>query len=129
MPHIVLEYSRNLSTTIDASALLDQLHRALGGTESFEADRIKARAIELDNYSIGDKEGGGFMHASVTFSRGRSERARADLGNRLLEILLTEASPSGLEVSRSVEIRQFEPGMYFNDRDHEPVTGELTAQT
>jgi len=30
---------------------------------------------------------------------------------------LTETSSLGSDLSRSVEIRQFEPGMYFTDRD------------
>ena len=41
-------------------------------------------------------------------------------------ILMNETRSANLEVSRSVEIRQFEPGMYFNDRDHWPTTPDAT---
>jgi 5-carboxymethyl-2-hydroxymuconate isomerase len=117
MPHIVLEYSSDLAAAIDPSGLLEALHRAVGTAESFDLDRVKSRAIEVATYRVGAGPPRGFVHATVAFMTGRSEALRDELGRRLLEILVREVRPAGVAVSRSVEIRQFEPGMYFSDRE------------
>lgn len=116
MPHIVLEYSSNLSDCGDWPAVLEKLHGAVGDTESFETHRIKSRAIALDTYRVASGEGTGFVHATVAFSPGRSETLRRELGGHLLALLASEVTSAELDISRSVEIRQFEPEMYFSDR-------------
>ncbi len=115
MPHIVLEYSSNLTQSVDFKRLLGALHQILGNVESFETDRIKSRSIELDHFLVGRERDRGMVHVEVSFSPGRSESLRMELGQRLLDLLLNEVKPDGVEVSRSIEIRQFEPQMYFND--------------
>ena len=115
MPHIVLEYSSDLTASVDFERLLDALHQILGNVESFETDRIKSRSLELDHYLVGRERDRRLVHVAVSFSHGRSEALRVELGQRLLDFLMNEVRPDGVEVSRSVEIRQFEPQMYFND--------------
>jgi 5-carboxymethyl-2-hydroxymuconate isomerase len=116
MPHIILEYSSNLGDAAGLSHLLDRLHDALGDTESFESDRIKSRAVRCDTYRVGaDRRG--FVHATVVFSPGRPEALRRQVGRRLLDIMRSDAALGGADVATSVEIRQFEPGMYITERD------------
>ena len=116
MPHIILEYSSNLGDAGGLSHLLDRLHDALGDTESFESDRIKSRAVRTDTYHVGaDRRG--FVHATVLFSPGRPEALRRQVGRRLLDIMRSDAALGGADVATSVEIRQFEPGMYITERD------------
>ncbi len=116
MPHIVLEYSRNLSDSGDWPSVLRELHGAVGDTESFETHRIKSRAMALDTYRVASGDGTAFVHATIVFSPGRSETLRRELGQRLLDILANEVTSADLDISRSVEIRQFEPEMYLTDR-------------
>jgi len=116
MPHIILEYSSNLGDDDGLSSLLDRLHEALGDTESFESDRIKSRAVRCDTYYIGSDRRG-FVHATVLFSPGRTEALRRQVGRRLFEIMRNDAALGGADVAISVEIRQFEPGMYITERD------------
>lgn len=59
----------------------------------------------------------GFMHVTALFSPGRPEDLRRALVHRLLGILKSEAGTLGESVATSVEIRQFEPGMYVTERD------------
>jgi len=47
MPHIILEYSSNLGDDDALAYLLDRLHDALGDTESFESERIKAAPYDV----------------------------------------------------------------------------------
>ncbi|MFY9663202.1 MAG: hypothetical protein WAL67_09570 [Candidatus Cybelea sp.] len=63
MPHIILEYSSNLSNDALVNQLLGKLHDTLGGIESFETDRIKSRALRFDAYKIGTDDHRGFVHA------------------------------------------------------------------
>ena len=52
---------------------------------------------------------------NLVFSLGRADSVRDALGRRMLGLLTSDVSPKGMPVSRSVEVRQFERGMYFND--------------
>src|SRR5262249_51458033 len=98
------------------SHLLDRLHAALGDEESFESDRIKCRAIRCETYHVGaDRRG--FAHATVLFSPGRPEAQRRQVCQRLLDVMRSDAALGGPDVANSVEIRQFEPGMYITERD------------
>jgi 5-carboxymethyl-2-hydroxymuconate isomerase len=116
MPHIILEYSSNLGDDDALGYLLDRLHNALGDTESFKSERIKSRAVRCDTYHVGaDRRG--FVHATVLFSPGRPEALRRQVARRLLDIMRSDAALGGADIANSVEIRQFEPGMYVTERD------------
>ncbi len=116
MPHIILEYSSNLGDDRAVTRLLDNLHGALGDTESFESDRIKSRSLRCETYYVG-RDRRGFIHATVLFSPGRPDGLRQDLARRLLEIMMSDATLGASDIAKSVEIRQFEPGMYITERD------------
>ena len=57
------------------------------------------------------------VHVTVMFSSGRPDTLRRDLVRRLLAIIVNDVRPENTNVSASVEIRQFEPGMYLTARD------------
>jgi 5-carboxymethyl-2-hydroxymuconate isomerase len=115
MPHIVLEYSKKLEQRIDFSRLLKKMHDVLGGMSDFELDRIKSRSIGYGTCFVGNDPERTFVHVTLVFSQGRADSVRDSLGRHMLNLLTSDVSPKGVAVSRSVEIRQFEPGMYFND--------------
>ena len=117
MPHIILEYSGNLGDDARLARVLESLHAALGDTESFESERIKSRAVRCDTYHV-STERRGFVHATVLFSPGRPEALRRQVvRRRLLEIMRSDPVMGGADVATSVEVRQFEPGMYLTERD------------
>jgi len=116
VPHIILEYSSNLGDEVALARLLDSLHAALGDTESFESERIKSRAVRCETYHVGSDRRG-FVHATVLFSPGRPEALRRQLVRRLLDIMRSDSVMGGADVAKSVEIRQFGPGMYITERD------------
>jgi 5-carboxymethyl-2-hydroxymuconate isomerase len=117
MPHIVLEYSTRLTERCDIHRLLLELHGMLGKHPSFETDRIKTRAIPIAQRIVGSDPNREFVHVAISFSSGRDDEIRKALGQAILNVLLQRIGGPDLKVSRSVEIRQFEPGMYFNDYD------------
>jgi 5-carboxymethyl-2-hydroxymuconate isomerase len=117
MPHIVVEYSTRLAERLDVQGLLLELHAIVGKSPTFEEDRIKTRAIPIAQRVVGSDPNREFIHVALSFSSGRDEGIRRALGRDLLNVLVERVGGSDLRVSRSVEIRQFEPGMYFNDYD------------
>jgi 5-carboxymethyl-2-hydroxymuconate isomerase len=117
MPHMVLEYSTRVAERCDIPGLLLELHGMLGKHPSFEMDRIKTRAIPITQRIVGSDPNREFVHVAISFSRRRDEETRKALGQATLNVLLQRIGGPDLKVSRSVEIRQFEPGMYFNDYD------------
>lgn len=116
MPHIILEYSSNLGDAAGPIHLLDKLHDALGDTDTFESDRIKSRIVRCDTYHVGTDRRG-FVHATVVFSPGRPEALRRQVGKLLFDIMRSDAVLGGADIATSVEVRQFETGMYITERD------------
>jgi 5-carboxymethyl-2-hydroxymuconate isomerase len=116
MPHIILEYSSNLGDDAGLAHLLDNLHDALGDTESFDSERIKSRAVRCETFHV-SSERRGFLHATVLFSPGRPDALRRQLARRLLDIMRSDSVVGGADVATSVEVREFEPGMYITERD------------
>jgi 5-carboxymethyl-2-hydroxymuconate isomerase len=117
MPHIVLEYSIRLAERCDIDRLLLELHGVLGKYPSFVTDRIKTRAFPIAQRIVGSDPNREFVHVAISFSSGRDEESRKAFGQAILNVLLQRIGGPDLKVSRSVEIRQFEPCMYFNDYD------------
>jgi 5-carboxymethyl-2-hydroxymuconate isomerase len=117
MPHIIVEYSAKLAERVDMQRLLLELHALLGKVPTFETDRIKTRAHPIAQRVVGSDPNREFVHVALSFSSGRAEGIRRALGQDILNVLLQRIGGPGLTVSRSVEIRQFEPRMYFNDYD------------
>lgn len=72
MPHIIVEYSRNLEQGSDIPQLLVNLHEALIG-QGIDKARIKTRAIALDNFVVGDAEinKGQMVHTTLLLLEGR----------------------------------------------------------
>src|SRR5215470_11273302 len=98
MPHIILEYSSNLSDDAALSKLLDKLHASLGDTESFESERIKCRTLRCETYHVG-RDRRGFVHATVLFSPGRPEAMRQQLSRRLLDILMRDDTLGAADIA------------------------------
>src|SRR5262249_55523498 len=108
--------SSNLGDDAGLAHLLDSLHAALGDTESFERERIKSRAIRCETFHVSTQRRG-FVHATVLFSPRRPGALRGPLVRQLLDIMRGDPVMGGADVATSVEIREFEPGMYITERD------------
>ena len=78
---------------------------------------VRSRAYQRDLFNRRDARVARRHDRCGWLSPGRNEALRVELGQRLLDLLLNEVKPDGVKVSRSIEIRQFEPQMYFNDHD------------
>lgn len=78
MPHLSIEYSRNLEGRLDMPALLVALRDAAVATGVFPAAGIRVRAFAADHVLIADGQPGhAFLDISVRLRGGRTEADKA----------------------------------------------------
>ncbi|MCA0983222.1 5-carboxymethyl-2-hydroxymuconate Delta-isomerase [Halobacillus yeomjeoni] len=75
MPHVILEYTNNLSSRTDIQQLVEKVNQILvEKNDTFPTGGIRVRAYETSHYCIADgKEDDAFVHAIVKIGKGRSE--------------------------------------------------------
>jgi 5-carboxymethyl-2-hydroxymuconate isomerase len=118
MPHLHVEYTRNLPIT-EVETLLLRLNHALMATGHFanEAD-IKSRAVEVQTFRIGTAPGTrGFLYAKLALLAGRSPEAKKQVSDALLEVLKQAAAwPPGSDIQFGVEIVDMQRESYGKER-------------
>ena len=88
MPHCVVEYSDNIADDFDIKNLLSQINQYLAGTELFNLNDIKSRAVCHDLYVIGDgDESRSFVTINLSILSGRDEVVKKQLSDGLLRLL------------------------------------------
>ena len=106
MPHLTLEYTKNLNR-FDPDEVLTLLNTAVFESGQFEEAAIKSRAIELKHSALGitqpDRR---FLALKVAILQGRSPDVRRELAARLMDVLRGYLKGSGDSVSASVEITE-----------------------
>lgn len=116
MPHLTLEYTKNLSG-FDARDALLRLNKALSSSGHFDEFDIKSRAIPLDCFVIGTSpENRAFVHAKLSLLSGRSTEIKSMLSQIILqEMRNTLAQQSGVHVQICAEIMDIERDTYAKD--------------
>jgi 5-carboxymethyl-2-hydroxymuconate isomerase len=127
MPHLTLEYTSNLSQTIDVGELFPKLHQILADVGGISIHNCKSRAVRLDTYYIG--KGGtqnAFIHLDIRFLEGRSLELKQRIGQQSLSWLKEFFAPSlaELELQVTVEIVDIQSQTYFKIPE-----GSLTRPT
>ena len=128
MPHLTLEYTRNLAA-LDAEALLWKLNAALVASGHFEEIDIKSRAVPLDTFAVGTEAslGRAFVHVRLAILSGRSAAVKRELSDQLLVVLQTgTAWPASLHVQLCVEVQEIDRPSYAK-ASIAPSTGPLSA--
>lgn len=104
MPHLTLEYTRNLSH-FDPVRALAALNEVMFDSGLFGEPDIKSRAVGLDVYQVGVRDvPRGFVHVDVAMLSGRTDEERKALAEGLLAVLKPLLAGQGAgEVQLSVE--------------------------
>ena len=117
MPHLIVEYSSNLTGFPQADAL-NELNQALTSSPEIldEAD-LKTRLVAVDSFAIGNATARAFVHAQLRLLSGRTPEAKKDLAARVAGVLsrLTP-KPEGVMVQLSVEIVDMDRNSYVKER-------------
>ena len=116
MPHLILEYTKNLNL-LDEQEVLLRLNKALFGSGQFDEIDIKARAVALDDFVIGVTPAGrAFVHAKLSLSSGRSPEVKRDLSSALLQELRSIFSgSSNHHIQLCAEIIDIDRDSYAKD--------------
>ncbi len=87
MPHLTLEYTRNLAD-FDPTQALAALNEAMFDSGLFGESDIKSRACALDCHQVGVRDTPrGFAHVAVAMLSGRTDEERKALADSLLAAL------------------------------------------
>lgn len=110
MPHLLVEYSSNL--TLDVDALLDALHTAAGSLACLPLAGLRTRGVPRDQFRVADRHpDNAFVSITVRLSRGRSEEEKKTVGDMLFATLkaAVAAECPDAPLSLALEIQEIEP--------------------
>ena len=116
MPHLTLEYTKNLETPADFSTLFGRLHDVLVEVGGIKRANCKSRTHPLDTYFVaGGEKPAGFVHLDVRFLEGRSDDLKQAIGERMLSVLEDqfEAPDQSHDFQITVEVSDILRGSYF----------------
>jgi len=86
MPHVVVDYSENL-TGLNAKQLLEEINITLIETELFSPEDIKSRARKDDVFLIGLGADQAYIHVKAYILSGRNAEQKQLMGDQLLSTL------------------------------------------
>lgn len=112
MPHIIIEYSKNLELHADVEDLVEVMHAAALTIEVFPLGGVRTRAVRRDDYRIADGNVDNcFVDVIVRIGAGRD----ADTKERIADSLFTALTSALREVydttplALSLELKEISP--------------------
>lgn len=115
MPHIVIEYTPNL-THLPFDAMLASVTRRLADSPEVEDEAdLKARVVCADCFRVGLADSQrGFIHVTVRILAGRTEQAKQDFSRRVADGMLEHMPTFTEEMTAhlSVEVVDMDRGSY-----------------
>ncbi|MDH5723543.1 MAG: hypothetical protein OEY94_09510 [Alphaproteobacteria bacterium] len=113
MPHIIVEYSKNLESLFDLSDMLIDMHDALS-EKGVEKSRIKTRGISLDHAIVGDTgREGAMMHCTLLLLEGRDIETKRIYGDTLHHIMAHKVANIIDHCHVTLEIRDMDRDTYY----------------
>jgi len=107
MPHLIMEYSENLTSSLNVQTLLRALHSTAQASGLFQPATIRTRGIPCANYVVGEgTEQDAFIHLEARIRPGRTEELQWKLVRSLMSTLrdaVSEAQGSGIRIGLTVE--------------------------
>ncbi len=114
MPHIIVEYSKNLGDVINVSKLVYEMHDALAEQEGIEKSRIKARAIECNYVAVGERGSRGHkLHATLLLLDGRENKTKKKYGDVLHNMMKSYVGKRVEYCAITLEIRDMDKETYY----------------
>lgn len=124
MPHFHIDYSGNLETVVDISALCECIRAAAASIEAFPLAGIRVRAIRVDHYAMADgSDKHGYVDIVVRIGAGRAPQVKKDAMHRVFEVArscLDDAMQTH-SIALSMELRDINPDYSLKTgtiRDH-----------
>ena len=107
MPHVVIEYSANLETSIAPARLVEITHKAVLANPAFELAAVRTRAIRYEHFMIADGDpDNAFVAVTIRIGPGRDAATRKaaseQVAGQLAEALAEAFERRGLALSVEV---------------------------
>ncbi len=100
MPHIVVEYSENLTPAVEKTQLLTFMHKLVIDSGLFAPEAVKARGIGFTHYVLTPPDKS-FLHISLSILEGRPIEARQMLSQKMFD-LATQLIPHSDKISINI---------------------------
>lgn len=117
MPHLVLEYSNNITGIDNLNKLFDKLHHLLAEELPTQLSSCKSRCIIHPLFFVGDQDkANAFVHLTIKILSGRSQHKKNYLGEIALNVLkdFFEPAATHLTVKASVELMDLDKNYFKN---------------
>ncbi|NND74578.1 MAG: hypothetical protein HKN44_06185 [Ilumatobacter sp.] len=122
MPHLIIEYSANVTARVDAHALVDALHDAALATGVAPVDALRTRAAARDVYAVGDRHpDNAFVAVTARFGAGRSDSDRRRVVDALMAALDDALGDARETMMLSVEYQDIDPAQRVNQNNLRPL--------
>lgn len=113
MPHIIVEYSKNLGEIIEIADLVIALHESLAA-QGIEKGRIKTRAISCNYVAVGDFGVHGHMlHATLLLLEGRDDATKKKYGDVVFAAMKKSVEGVVRNCAVTLEIRDMKKETYY----------------
>lgn len=129
MPHIIIEYSNNLTSVVDIEGLVEKLHGAATAHEALPVGGVRTRAHEAHACRTGDGHASRrFIYLTIRLGQGRSTNVKRHIGDTLFEVLTAftaEQFDTGNGLSLGLEIQEIEKDWTWKKNNiHQILKGE-----
>ncbi|MEF2279158.1 5-carboxymethyl-2-hydroxymuconate Delta-isomerase [Deinococcus sp. YIM 134068] len=146
MPHVIIEYTDNLTGETDIPTLLEVIHAVLmRHGDVFPVGGIRSRAVALHDYRVADgREDDAFVHVTLKIGAGRGDEVKRAVGDELFGVVGAHFAEvfARRYLALSMELQEFgEAGTYKHNNiharfrklqkidDHDSPTNSPTAET
>ena len=109
MPHLTVEYSKNLETNIDIGELVRVLHETAANIEALPVGGLRTRAVAREHYQIADGHpDNAFVNLLVRLAPTRPFDVREAIGETLFGVLCQYLEPiyASMPLAISFEIQE-----------------------
>lgn len=94
MPHLTVEYSANLESQSDISALCQALHKVMMASGLFELGAVRVRARPCPHYAVADLLAeNAFADLILRIGTGRSDTEKKAIGAALMKTVEAHFAP------------------------------------
>ena len=114
MPHLILEYTKNLTDKVNVPELLQSTHDALVG-EGIDQARLKTRAIEITHSVVGTApvNEGQMAHMTLLLLEGRSVELKQQYAHAVHDVVKEAVQSSHPNCAVTLEVRDMVKDTYI----------------
>ncbi|MAC91934.1 MAG: 5-carboxymethyl-2-hydroxymuconate isomerase [Woeseiaceae bacterium] len=124
MPHLTIEYSKNIESNIEINDLVQAMHNSAASIDALPIGGLRTRAVARKYFLVADGHSSNtFVNVVLRIAPGRSDSIKKEAGERLfltLKKFFSEFSDSN-PVALSFEIQELDANLRWKDsniREH-----------